>query len=257
MEHALTSIGLTVGYNGHAVLDGLDLTLDRGTLTCLLGANGRGKSTLLRTLAGSLAPLRGRIVLDGVDDLASLSPRRLARRVAIVYTDRTAAGALTVAELVALGRQPHTGFFGRLDSVDRRAVAAALESVGIAALADRYVATLSDGERQKATIARALAQDCDIILLDEPTSFLDVASRLETFALLRSLAREQGKAILLSTHDVTEALDTCDRAWVITPDSTLAEGSVDSLIADGTIAGLFAGTGVDFDPVARRFTIGL
>lgn len=218
MNPTVSTSGLTVGYrHGQtvtAVLSRLDLALTPGRMTVLLGANGRGKSTILRTLSGVQKPLSGDVLVEG-RPIGGLRPEELARKISIVYTDRTLAGAMTVAELVALGRQPHTGFFGRLDAEDREVVRESMEAVGVGRLSDRYVATLSDGERQKTMIARALAQDSPTIILDEPTAFLDVAARLETFDLLASLAHDRRKAILLSTHDVTEALASADETWII------------------------------------------
>lgn len=251
-QPVISARNLTIGYGSRAVASDIDLDLYPAELTMLAGANGRGKSTLLRTLAGVQPPLSGSITIDG-ENLATLSPQRLSQTISLVYTDRTLAGALTVEEVVALGRQPYTGFFGRLDATDRRIVAEAMEAVGIKHLAPRYLATLSDGERQKAMIARALAQDGAIIILDEPTAFLDVASRLETMELLGSLAHDRGKAILLSTHDLTEAIDMADRAWLITPERRLTEGPIDLLLADNSFDRLFDDRHIMFDPATRRF----
>lgn len=251
-QPVISARNLTIGYGSKAVVSDINLDLYPAELTMLAGANGRGKSTLLRTLAGVQPPLSGAITLSG-ESLASMSPRKLSQTISLVYTDRTLAGALTVEEVVALGRQPYTGFFGRLDSADRRIVADAMEAVGITPLAARYLATLSDGERQKAMIARALAQDGSIIILDEPTAFLDVASRLETMDLLSHLAHDRGKAILLSTHDLTEAIDTADRAWLITPERRLTGGTIDRLLADNSFDTLFQDRAIKFDPATRRF----
>lgn len=251
-QPVISARDLTIGYGDRAIATGITVDLYAGELTMLAGANGRGKSTLLRTLAGVQPPLDGTVTVGG-RNLASLSPRMLSKTVSLVYTDRTLAGALTVSEVVALGRQPYTGFFGRLGADDRRIVADAMEAVGITPLAGRYLATLSDGERQKAMIARALAQDGEIIILDEPTAFLDAASRLETMALLGDLARGRSKAVLLSTHDIAEAVDSADRAWLITPDRTLVAGTTASLIADRSFDRLFPDRGITFDPASHRF----
>lgn len=252
----LQTTGLSVGYrNGrdtHTVLSGLDLTLRRGELVTLLGANGSGKSTLLRTISGSQAPLSGHIYING-RDLTSCTPAQLSRTVAIVHTDRTMAGGLTVEELVSLGRQPYTGFFGRLSGVDRAIVADAIRSVGIDSKTTSFVATLSDGERQKAMIARALAQDTPLIILDEPTAFLDVASRIETMRLLARLTLDCGKTVLLSSHDVSQSLLLSDRLWLLMPDGSMADGTVDALMADGNLDRLFSDRDIIFDPTMRDF----
>ena len=249
-EVMLQTSDLLVGYrNGKRitkVLEHINVSLRTGELVCLLGANGIGKSTLLRSISGVQQPLSGEIEVLG-KNLSQYSSKELSKLVGIVYTDRTLAGALTVEELVSLGRQPYTGFFGRLDSEDFEIVAKAIESVRMGHKSHDYVATLSDGERQKAMIARALAQETPIIILDEPTAFLDVASRIETMQLLRQLAQSQQKAILLSTHDVGLSLPLTDRLWLVTADSTVVEGTTEQLIGDGTLNNLFPNRNVVFD----------
>lgn len=235
--------GLCIGYKtGKAVKQvhaGLDFKLRRGELTCLLGANGAGKSTLLRTLAASQPPLGGE--LDLLDKpVASYSERERSRAIGVVLTDKTQVGGLTVFELAALGRQPHTGFFGRLSRADKAIVSRALHAVGIGDKAGHYMAELSDGERQKVMIAKALVQECPVILLDEPTAFLDVVSRIEIMSLLHRLAVDEGKAILLSTHDIEQALVLSDRLWLLTPEQGLECGVTEDLILAGRMDALFS-----------------
>ena len=184
-----------------------------GMLTCLIGANGAGKSTLLRTIAGFQLPLEGTVVLGG-DDVRALSPRQRAERMAVVLTDRPDVMCTTVWEMVATGRAPFTGFWGRLSGKDRNIVTRSLRLVGIEWMADRTVASLSDGERQKVMIAKALAQQTPVVLLDEPTAFLDYPSRVEVMQLLLNIAHEEYKTVLLSTHDLDLALQTADRIWL-------------------------------------------
>lgn len=184
-----------------------------GMLTCLIGANGAGKSTLLRTIAGFQSPLEGTVLLGG-DDVRALSPRQRAERMAVVLTDRPDVMCTTVWEMVATGRAPFTGFWGRLSGKDRDIVVRSLRLVGIEWMADRTVASLSDGERQKVMIAKALAQHTPIILLDEPTAFLDYPSRVEVMQLLLNIAHEEHKTVLLSTHDLDLAIHTADRLWL-------------------------------------------
>ena len=184
-----------------------------GMLTCLIGANGAGKSTLLRTIAGFQLPLEGTVLLGG-DDVRTLSPRQRAERMAVVLTDRPDVMCTTVWEMVATGRAPFTGFWGRLSGKDRDIVTRSLRLVGIEWMADRTVASLSDGERQKVMIAKALAQQTPVILLDEPTAFLDYPSRVEVMQLLLNIAHEEHKTVLLSTHDLDLALQTADRIWL-------------------------------------------
>lgn len=252
----LTTHNLAIGYRHGktttVVARDISLSLHSGELVALLGSNGAGKSTLLRTISGVQQPIDGCVCING-KPLSDYPQHARSRLISIVYTDRTLAGALTVTELVALGRQPHTGFFGRLDSTDRQSVADALNAVGIAHKADCYVATLSDGERQKAMIARALAQETPIIILDEPTTFLDAISRIETMTLLDNLARDHNKAIVLSSHDIHSALSYASRLWLLHHDGNIIEGNTETLIRDGSINRTFASGAIRFDPVSLDF----
>lgn len=233
------TIGYQVGKKRTEVHAGLNFRLFRGELTCLLGANGAGKSTLLRTLAAAQPPLSGCLKLLG-RELSSYSERELSRTVGVVLTDRTQTGGLTVYELVALGRQPYTGFFGRLNKEDRLLVEHALESVEIAHKARCYMAELSDGERQKVMIAKALVQECPLILLDEPTAFLDVVSRIEIMNLLHRLAVKEHRAILLSTHDIEQALVLADCLWLLSSQEGLECGVTEDLILNNRMDTLFS-----------------
>mgnify|MGYP000793155494 CR=1 FL=1 len=232
------SIGYRSGKQVKTVHRHLNFSLHRGELTCLLGANGAGKSTLLRTLAATQMPLEGSLKLLG-RPIASYSERERSRTIGVVLTDKTQAGGLTVYELVALGRQPHTGFFGRLHARDHEVIRHALQAVGITHKAQTYTSELSDGERQKAMIAKALVQECPLILLDEPTAFLDVTSRIETMNLLHRLAVEEQKAILLSTHDIEQALILADRLWLLTREGGLECGVTEDLILHNRMDSLF------------------
>lgn len=256
MPHPLQTVGLTVGYTSPTakrVLCDVDVHLCPGEVVAFLGANGVGKTTLLRTLGGELSPLVGTVLLGG-DDVQWMSPAEVARRVAFVYTDRPAAGGLTVEELVSLGRNPYTGFLGVLSASDRDAVHHAMEAVGIAYKSHCMMASLSDGERQKAMIARALAQDTPIIILDEPTAFLDVASRLEVMALLKSLARDHRRSVLVSSHDISAALAVADRLWLALPQRrAVAEGHARDLLRSPLMDQLYPGRNLRFDPELNDF----
>ena len=202
---------LSVGYKGFSpVVTGINVEIKSGELTCLIGPNGIGKSTLLKTLTGFLPKLGGRLLLDG-RDIDLLSQHERAKYISIVLTYKTDVQNLSVAEMVGMGRMPYTGFWGKLNADDREIVAEAINMVGINHLKDRMVQTLSDGERQKVMIAKALAQQTPIILLDEPTSFLDFPSKVEMLQLLHRLARETDKVVFLSTHDLELALRIADR----------------------------------------------
>lgn len=259
MPHPLSTTSLTVGYTlkgGEVkrVLADVNVHLNHGEVVAFFGANGVGKSTLLRTLGGVQPPLVGTVMLSGAE-LEWLGERELARRVAFVYTDRPGGGGLTVEELVSLGRYPYTGIFGLLSAEDRKIVEGAMEAVGIADKATCMSSELSDGERQKAMIARALAQDTPIIILDEPTAFLDVASRLEILQLLASLARTHNKSVLLSSHDMGAALTVADRLWLALPqERTVVEGKTAEILDSPYISRLYPGRAVRFDPVLRDFT---
>lgn len=200
---------LSIGYNSSApIVQSIDAELLRGTFTCLLGRNGTGKSTLLMTLAGQLAPLSGAIIYNNVSSAKDSTP-------ALVLPKAPDLQNTTVRELVCYGRLPYTGLFGRLHEADYQAADEAILRVGITHLADRKINLLSDGERQKALIARGLAQGSDTLLLDEPSAFLDYPSRRALMTLLQELAHKDQKTILLSTHDVELATQYADRLWVI------------------------------------------
>ena len=202
---------LSVGYKGFSpVVAGINVEIKSGELTCLIGPNGIGKSTLLKTLTGFLPKLGGRLLFDG-RDIDLLSQRERAKYISIVLTYKTDVQNLSVAEMVGMGRMPYTGFWGKLNADDREIVAEAINMVGINHLKDRMVQTLSDGERQKVMIAKALAQQTPIIFLDEPTSFLDFPSKVEMLQLLHRLAKETDKVVFLSTHDLELALRIADR----------------------------------------------
>ena len=247
----LTTRELAVGYrNGKqhvTLLKGLNLSLEKGKLVALLGQNGAGKSTLLRAITCDERPIDGAIEAGG-KNLMEMSQKDRSRLIALVSTERIQAGALTVTELVGLGRQPHTGFLGRLDDEDREIVQQAMNDAGIIGKAREYMASLSDGERQKAMIARALAQQTPIIILDEPTAFLDVASRIETMRLLQTLAHDRGKAVLLSSHDISQSLMLADELWLITTDRQVMTGAPKSLIDSGAMEHLFTNRSIHFNP---------
>ena len=201
---------LSVGYTlSHPVISDINLELRSGQLACLIGENGIGKSTLLKTLTGFLPKLKGSLLL-GNRDIESFSQRELARQVSIVLTQKPDVQNLTIEEIIGLGRSPYTGFFGRLRTEDRKVVDDAIATMGIEKLRGRMIQTLSDGERQKVMIAKALAQETPIILLDEPTAFLDFPSKAETFLSLQRMAHERDKLILLSTHDLELAVRFAD-----------------------------------------------
>ena len=240
------SIGYRTRHGLRTVAAGITATIRRGELTCLLGRNGVGKSTLLRTLAGFQPRLGGSISINGreIDDY---SDRQLAQTLGVVLTERPDVQQMTAIEMVAMGRSPYTGFWGRMDKDDERIVAEAIQQVGIGELAHRQVTTLSDGERQKVMIAKALAQQTPIIYLDEPTAFLDYPSKVDTLLLLRRICRESQKTVFLSTHDLELALQVADRLWLMMPGG-LHIGSPRQLADEGVLSEFVeTGDGISLD----------
>lgn len=218
----------------------------------MVGRNGSGKSTLLRTLAGIQAPLDGRVTIHGCE-VRGIGSRRLARLIAMVFPTAvgTGAGALTVYEATALGRHPHTGITGHLGDVDRHVIREAIEAVGLSHKADTPLAALSDGLRQKAMIARALAQQTPVIIMDEPTAFLDVPSRHALMDLVAEMAHRHGRTVLLSTHDMAPALEAGADSVIVVEAGHASMHSADN--ADEALAALYADDGITYDPDAYDF----
>ena len=207
----MTTHDLAIGY-AKPLISNINLTLPKNSMTCLVGVNGAGKTTFLRTLAGLQRPLSGYVEIDG-KAIASLSPSQLSRLVSVVLTDKVADSLITVYELVAMGRMPYTGFLGRLSDNDNHIVNDAITRLGIENISECRLQEVSDGQRQRAFIARAFAQQTPIIILDEPTAFLDFRSRAEVMELLHNLAHNHGKSVLLSTHELDLAKRFGDCFW--------------------------------------------
>ncbi len=288
MMNTIQLNNLSIGYpdkklGRKCIANSINATLYGGQFTCLLGANGAGKSTLLRTLSGFLPPLEGDIIVAD-KPLQTYADKERARTIGVVLTDRPELHHLSVSELAGMGRSPYTGFWGRLSKEDKVIVNEALRMVGMEEMATRLVETLSDGERQKVMIAKALAQQTPVIFLDEPTAFLDYPSKVETMLLLRRLAHETGKIIFLSTHDVELALQTADTLWLMKRvrgksfeerrarseepenlstcqlvNSSLGEsltiGSPRELADKGDLGQFFMGKDFTFDKVEMRFRV--
>ena len=227
-EETIRIQNLSTGYFGKkgtkVIAQNICATIPSGELTCLLGANGAGKSTLLRTLSAFLRPLSGEIWIRG-KRLTDYTDKELATVIGVVLTEKCQLRNMTVTELIGMGRSPYTGFWGTLSPKDKQIVSEAIALVRIEELKERMVHTLSDGERQKVMIAKALAQETPVIYLDEPTAFLDYPSKVDTMLLLRQLAHETGKTIFLSTHDVELALQTADTLWLMKRYRAKGEGS--------------------------------
>jgi iron complex transport system ATP-binding protein len=245
-------MGYRAGRRQRHIADGLQLSLNAGEFVCLIGPNGAGKSTLMRTLAGLQPPLAGTIMLLA-QDIRALSALEMARHISIVLTERVDSVHLSAYELVALGRHPYTGWAGVLTEADQAVIQEALALAGALALADRSLAQLSDGERQKVMVARALAQATPVILLDEPTAYLDLPRRVELMSMLRDLTRTTGRAVLLSTHDLDLALRTADHLWLLDDAGHVAVGVPEDLVLNGALERSFASQGVQFEPLTGAF----
>ncbi|MBO5186504.1 MAG: ABC transporter ATP-binding protein [Prevotella sp.] len=240
------TIGYRTGTTVSAVAKDICGEIRGGEMTCLLGANGVGKSTLLRTLAAFLPKLGGTVSFEG-RDISEFKDSELARRIAVVLTEKPEISNMTVRELVALGRSPYTGFWGSYTAADLEIVDKAMAMTGIEELSGRMTDTLSDGERQKTMIAKAIAQQTPVIILDEPTAFLDFPSKVETMRLLHRVSRDTGKTIFLSTHDLELALQMSDTVWLMEKGKEMTVGTPEDLSLDGRLAGFFAGRGISFD----------
>ena len=249
---------LSTGYRtkGHTTVVAcrINASLQAGELTCLLGPNGAGKSTLLRTLSAFQLPLDGEILLLG-KQLTEYTEQQLATRIGVVLTERCDINNMTTEELVGMGRSPYTGFWGGLTMNDRNKVEEAIEWVRIGHLKGRMVQTLSDGERQKVMIAKALAQETPVILLDEPTAFLDYPSKVEIMQLLHDLARTKQKTVFLSTHDLELALQLADRLWLMDKERGVMTGTPEDLSLDGNLEQFFTREGIVFNRLEGLFRI--
>lgn len=259
IDPVLQTNALTIGYkNGgktpRVVADQLNLQLYAGEFVCLVGPNGVGKSTLLRTVIGLQPKLAGEIQLSG-RKLATYHPRELANQVSVVLTSPIFVGAMRVDELVAMGRFPFTGLFDRMTDYDWDVVYETLQVVGVDKLSHRYIHTLSDGERQKVMIARALAQEPRLLVLDEPTAYLDLPGRVVVMNLLHNLASGKDQAVLTSTHDLDLALRHADRIWLMDDEGQISQGAPEDLVLNGSFAQIFNRVGVHFDPLSGSFDI--
>ena len=232
----------------------LSLSIRPGEIVMLMGPNGSGKSTLMHTMAGLLPPLAGEVEL-GEKPLSSLTMKEVARQLSLVLTERIPAGNMDVWEVVTIGRYPYTGFRGVLSAEDKRICEEALTTCRLTELRERIFDTLSDGEKQRVMIARALAQETPLILLDEPTAHLDLPSRLEVTTMLRTLAHKLGKSILISTHELDLALGWADTIWLLDRSGAITAKAPEDLILDGDIERVFGDPRLRFDSERGEFSI--
>lgn len=248
-------IGYTNGKPAHKVVaSNLNLELTQNEFVCLVGPNGAGKSTLLRTLTGLLPALDGEVLLAG-RKLAQYSRKELANEISVVLTSPIEVGAMTVNELVAMGRFPFTGLFDRMGEHDWKVVRRALEMVGLLGFEERVVHKLSDGERQKVMIARALAQEPRILVLDEPTAYLDLPGRVSVMNLLHELSTDHGQTVLTSTHDLDLAMRGADRLWLMSPGGMIISGAPEDLVLSGDFQRVFARDRITYDVMNGHFLV--
>ena len=240
---------LTIGYQGKqakVIAEGLNGSIEKGKLTCLIGANGVGKSTLLRTLCSFQPKISGNIFIKD-KPIESYSDKELSKTIGVVLTEKIEVMDMTAKDLIALGRNPYTGFWGKLDEEDKKIIDNAIQLIGIEGLSDKPIQNLSDGERQKVMIAKAIAQQTPIIILDEPTAFLDYPSKVEIMQLLHQLTQETNKAIFLSTHDLELALQLSDKLWLMSKEKGIEIGSTDELAKKGSLSTFFPNKSIVFD----------
>ena len=255
-EEILELKDLVIGYrsakNNNILLPPVSACAMIGELIAVIGENGIGKSTLLRTITGLQPPLGGEVFIKGLP-LGEYQKRVLALKMGYISTEPVRVENMSVQELVSLGRYPHTDWAGRFEENDHKAVLEAIDKVGLRTLSDRNINEISDGERQRAMIARVLAQDSDILVMDEPTAFLDIRSRFEIVHLLHHLSKNRKKTIIFSTHDFSVAAGECDKIWLATRESFI-EGAPEDLILNGKINDLFNGSVVKFNSRNGNFS---
>ncbi|PWR75716.1 ABC transporter ATP-binding protein [Methanospirillum stamsii] len=255
----LSCTDLTIGYKSQKtavkeISKGLNLTLKRKELVCLIGPNGSGKSTLIRTLTGIQPSICGEVWLHG-RRINEFTSDEKAKTLSVVLTTPVQTGYMTAFDIVALGRFPYTNWAGRLSNSDKSIVTNALSSVGAGNLSHRFIHEMSDGEKQKVMIARALAQEPELMVLDEPTAFLDLPHKIETMRILRMVAQKTGKSILLSTHDLNLAIRCADQLWILNRSGTMIAGTPEDLVLSGIFGSAFEIDGVHFDTTRGEFTI--
>ena len=257
IKNIIETYDLTIGYRSKnqvsVIAEKLNIKVSSGQLICLLGKNGIGKSTLLRTLTKVQDSLHGNIKING-KSLRKIESLELSKLLSLVLTERLPDSNLTVFELVALGRQPYTNWIGKLSESDLSQIHNALDRTNTRHLAGNFYYQLSDGQLQKVLIARALAQDTPIIVLDEPTAHLDLHHTIETFTLLKELAQKYNKTIIVSTHEINLALQLADSLWLMTPNNFIS-GNTQTLLNEQRLPELFDSDLISFDVDLKQFKI--
>ena len=250
---ALDAAGLSCGYEGGFVVSGVDLTVGPGQICCLIGPNGAGKSTLLRAFAAELPPRTGTLLLAGAD-ARRLGAQELARLRSTLITDRPRTELLTARDVVALGRLPHTGALGRLGRQDLDRIAWAMDRAGVADLADREFSRLSDGQRQRVLLARAIAQEPQVLMLDEPCNYLDIRHRIELVRTLVALAGDTGVAIVATMHDIALATRLADWLVCVKDGAIMCQGTPADVLVPSVVERLFDLCPGDFDAASGAYT---
>lgn len=253
MEALIQLSNLSIGYDKCPILKNISCSINSGELICLIGRNGEGKSTLIKTLCKLIAPIEGSIFINN-QDLSRIDEKEFANQIGVVLTSKISITSISVKEFIAFGRYPYTNWLAKIKPEDEKIINDAIELCSIQPLIDRDFSSLSDGEKQKVNIARVIAQNTPIIILDEPTAHLDLVNNIEIFKLLKKLAHQHNKTIIFSTHHIDMALQLCDKIWVVnnhkfytnTPKQTITEGIIDLL---------FENTDVKYNVVTNNFTI--
>ncbi len=234
----LNTTNLSVGYGKKVVVEEVNISGLKGQVVCLLGPNGAGKTTILRTISGLLAPIKGQVYINN-KNLAEINKKTLAKQLAIVLTKKLQGGLMTTFDIVAMGRHPHTGYFGKLKHRDIEKIHEALKTVNAEYLAQRHFEELSDGEKQKVLVARALVQEPEVIVLDEPTTHLDIRHRLELIDILKNLSKDKGITVILSLHEIDIALKSCDKVVLVKDGSIISYGIPEDVISEEIIRNLY------------------
>jgi cobalamin transport system ATP-binding protein len=253
MNNEINISSLNIGYVNSTVLENINITTSSSKLICLIGRNGQGKSTFLKTISGLLPPLKGSIKFNN-KDISSYSEKERAKLLSVVLTTKIDIGNITVEEFIHFGRYPYTNWFGINSKSDQTEIENAIQFCGLNEFKNRKYAELSDGEKQKVNIARAIAQNTPIIVLDEPTAHLDLVNKIEILKLLKELVDKQKKMILISTHQIELALQLCDELWVLN-NSRIEVGTSDSIIESGTLNKIFDDKLLIFNKETKSFEI--
>ena len=250
---------LAIGYAGKTgklklLQKNVNEKLTEGDFVCLLGPNGCGKSTLLRVMAGMQVPVNGKILIDN-NEIQQLTNEERCKLLSVVLTDNSAVGNITISEIVALGRYGYTNWIGSLGIKDRQIISESLENVSLTEFENRRFDTLSDGEKQRTFIAKGLASDAPLMLLDEPTAHLDIPNKVGILTLLRQLTRNSHRSVLVATHELDLALRLADEIWLMMPDQTIFKGTPEELIASGNLDKVFGNEFLNFNSQTGNFAI--